>query len=208
MKLTSASFLDDQTIPEEFAFAAPDPILHVRLAANRNPHLKWTGAPAGTRSFAIVCVDPDAPTRPDDVNKEGRVVPASLPRADFHHWAIVDIPPGTTEIAAGECSDGVVAGGKRELRGPRGSRQGVNDYTGWFANDADMAGTYRGYDGPCPPWNDMIVHHYQFTLYALSVERVAVEGDFTAPQVLDAIKRHVLAEATLVGTYSLNPGVK
>jgi hypothetical protein len=71
-----------------------------------------------------------------------------------------------------------------------------------------MAGTYRGYDGPCPPWNDMIVHHYQFTLYALGIERVGVEGDFTAPQVLDAIKRHVLAEATLVGTYSLNPGVK
>jgi phosphatidylethanolamine-binding protein (PEBP) family uncharacterized protein len=53
----------------------------------------------------------------------------------------------------------------------------------------------------------MIVHHYQFTVYALSVERVPVEGDFTASQVLDAIRRHVLAEATLVGTYSLNPGV-
>jgi Raf kinase inhibitor-like YbhB/YbcL family protein len=148
------------------------------------------------------------PTRPDDVNKEGRVVPASLPRGKFYHWVMVDIPASVSEIAAGECSNGVVAGGKKELRGPRGARQGVNDYTGWFANDPDMAGTYRGYDGPCPPWNDMLVHHYQFTLYALSVERVAVEGDFTAPQVLDAIKRHVLAEATLVGTYSLNPGVK
>jgi phosphatidylethanolamine-binding protein (PEBP) family uncharacterized protein len=71
-----------------------------------------------------------------------------------------------------------------------------------------MAGTYRGYDGPCPPWNDMLVHRYRFTLYALSCERVPVEGDFTAPQVLEAIRRHVLAEATLVGTYSLNAGAK
>ena len=54
----------------------------------------------------------------------------------------------------------------------------------------------------------MRVHHYQFTLYALSCEHVPVEGDFTAPQVLEAIRRHVLAEATLVGTYSLNAAVK
>jgi phosphatidylethanolamine-binding protein (PEBP) family uncharacterized protein len=54
----------------------------------------------------------------------------------------------------------------------------------------------------------MLVHHYRFTVYALSCERVSVEGDFTAPQVLEAIRKHVLAEATLVGTYSLNPGVK
>jgi phosphatidylethanolamine-binding protein (PEBP) family uncharacterized protein len=40
------------------------------------------------------------------------------------------------------------------------------------------------------------------------VERVPVEGDFTASQVLEAIRGHVVDEATLVGTYSLNPGVK
>ena len=204
MKLTSASFLPEQPIPEEFAFGAPDPVLHVRLATNHNPQLKWSGAPAATRSFAVICVDNDVPTEPDDVNKEGRLVPASLPRGKFYHWVMVDIPATVTEIAAGECSKGVVAGGKKELGGPRGSRQGVNDYTGWFASDADMAGTYRGYDGPCPPWNDLLVHHYHFTVYALSCERVPVEGEFTAPQVLDAIRRHVIAEATLVGTYSLN----
>lgn len=207
MKLTSASFLSDQPIPEQFALGAPDPVLHVRLAANNNPQLKWSAAPAATRSFALICVDSDVPTKPDDVNQEGRLVPASLPRGNFYHWVMIDIPATVTEIAAGECSDGVVAGGKKELHGPRGALQGVNDYTGWFANDADMKGTYRGYDGPCPPWNDALVHHYSFTVYALSCERVPVEGDFTAPQVLDAIRRHVLAEATLVGTYSLNGSV-
>jgi Raf kinase inhibitor-like YbhB/YbcL family protein len=205
MKLTSASFLAGQPIPEQYAFGAPDPVLHVRLAANNNPQLKWSAAPAETRSFALVCVDGDVPTKPDDVNQEGRVVPASLPRGEFYHWVMIDIPRTVTEIGAGECSNGVVAGGKQELGGPRGARQGINDYTGWFANDTDMAGTYRGYDGPCPPWNDMRVHHYRFTVYALSTDRVAVEDDFTAPQVLEAIRHHVLAEATLVGTYTLNP---
>ncbi|MGH8178517.1 MAG: YbhB/YbcL family Raf kinase inhibitor-like protein [Steroidobacter sp.] len=205
MKLTSASFLPDQPIPEEFAFGAPDSVLHVRLAANHNPQLKWTGAPAETRSFALICVDLDAPTKPDDVNQEGRVVPATLPRADFYHWTMVDIPAATTEITAGECSDGIVAGGKKHLTGPKGSRQGVNDYTSWFANDADMAGTYRGYDGPCPPWNDMRVHRYQFTVYALSRERAPVDDDFTGSQALQAIRPVVLAEARITGTYTINP---
>ena len=209
MKLTSASFLPDQRIPEQFAFGSHDSVLHIRLSGNHNPHLKWSGAPAETRSYALICVDPDAPSKPDDVNKEGRVVPASLPRTNFYHWVMIDIPSTTTEIGAGECSSGIVAGGKKELTGPTGSRQGVNDYTSWFANDADMAGTYRGYDGPCPPWNDMLAHRYQFTLYALSCERLAVEGeDFTGPEVLDAIRRYVLAEAQLTGTYAINPGVK
>lgn len=208
MKLTSASFLHEQTIPEQFAFGAPDPVLHIGLAANHNPHLKWSGAPAATRSFALICVDPDAPSTPEDVNQEGRVVPASLPRADFFHWAMVDIPASTLEIAAGECSNGIVAGGKKELRGPPGSRQGVNDYTGWFANDTDMAGTYRGYDGPCPPWNDMRIHRYHFTIYALSCERCAVDDDFLGPEALEAFRPFVLAEARLTGMYSLNPSLK
>ncbi|HEU4600778.1 MAG TPA: YbhB/YbcL family Raf kinase inhibitor-like protein [Steroidobacteraceae bacterium] len=207
MKLTSASFLDQQPIPADFAFGIPDSVLHVRFASNHNPQLKWTGAPAETQSFAIICVDPDAPSKPDDVNKEGRVVPASLPRANFYHWAIVDIPHSVTEIAAGECSSGIVAGGKKQLPGPKGSRQGINDYTGWFADDPDMSGTYRGYDGPCPPWNDMRVHHYQFTVYALSTPRLKVDDDFTAPEALEAMRPFILAEASLTGTYTLNPGV-
>lgn len=204
MKLSSASFLPDQPIPEQFAFGAFDSILHIRLAANHNPHLKWSGAPAQTQSFALICVDPDAPTVGDDVNKEGRVVPATLPRAEFYHWAMVDIPAGVTEIAAGSCSNGIVATGKKEPAGPQGSRQGQNDYTQWFASDADMAGTYLGYDGPCPPWNDQRVHRYTFTVYALSAARCPVEGKFTAPEVLEAIKPLVLAEASLTGTYAIN----
>ena len=45
------------------------------------------------------------------------------------------------------------------------------DYTGWFADDPQMSGQYFGYDGPFPPFNDSLVHHYVFTLYALNVAR-------------------------------------
>jgi Raf kinase inhibitor-like YbhB/YbcL family protein len=208
MQLTSNSFEAKQRIPGEFAFGVPDPVSHVRLSSNRNPHLRWTGVPAGTRSLALICVDRDVPTRPDDVNKEGRVVPASLPRTNFYHWVMVDIPASVTEIAAGACSEGVTARGKQNPQGPSGSRQGVNDYTGWFAGDADMKGTYRGYDGPCPPWNDELLHHYYFILYATDLEHCAVDRDFTGHDALAAIRGHVLAEAALIGTYAINPSVR
>ena len=86
-------------------------------------------------------------------------------------------------------------------------RHGINDYTQWFADDAEMQGDYYGYDGPCPPWNDSIVHHYVFTLYALDVPRSPVDGRFRGSDVIAAIARHVLESARLTGTYSLNPDV-
>ena len=48
MQLISQSFQDGQAIPGEFAFAVPDAASHVALSSNRNPHLAWSGAPAGT----------------------------------------------------------------------------------------------------------------------------------------------------------------
>ena len=208
MQLMSSSFGHNQPIPVEFAFCAPDPAQHVRLSANRNPHLRWTGVPSTARSLVLICVDTDVPTRPDDVNQEGRTVPASLPRTDFYHWLVVDISPSLHEIKSGACADGVVARGKREPQGPPGSRQGLNDYTGWFGGDAQMDGQYFGYDGPCPPWNDELLHHYHFILYATDLARCPVEGAFTGQQVRAAIDGHVLAEARLIGTYSLNPSVR
>ena len=71
-----------------------------------------------------------------------------------------------------------------------------------------MAGTYLGYDGPCPPWNDERVHHYHFTLYALDVERCDVTGEFTAEDVLAAISGHVLGQASIVGSYAIYADAK
>jgi Raf kinase inhibitor-like YbhB/YbcL family protein len=207
MKLTSNSFTDGAKIPVEFAFCAPDPVTHATLSQNRNPHLAWGDVPAGTKSFALICHDPDVPSKGDDVNKEGRVVPAALPRVDFFHWVLVDLPATMSSIAAGEFASSVTAKGKPGPAAPHGARHGINDYTGWFAGDKDMAGNYFGYDGPCPPWNDSILHHYVFIIYALGVARCPVEGTFTGADVRKAIEGEVLAKARVTGVYSLNPSV-
>ncbi|MBM3358191.1 MAG: YbhB/YbcL family Raf kinase inhibitor-like protein [Betaproteobacteria bacterium] len=208
MKLTSKSFAEKQRIPAEFAFCAPDPKTHVTLSQNLNPDLSWGDLPQGTKSLALICHDYDVPSKPDDVNKEGRIIPASLPRVDFFHWVLVDIGPTTTRFMKGDFSKGVTPRGKQAPEGPYGTRQGINDYTAWFASDKDMSGNYFGYDGPCPPWNDEIPHHYVFTLYALDFARCPVSGIFKGPDVLAAIRGHVLGRATLTGIYALNPSVK
>lgn len=211
MKLWSKAFADNAPIPGEFAFCVPDAATHVTLSTNCNPDLHWDDVPHGTRSFVLVVHDPDVPSKGDDVNQEGREVPASLPRVDFYHWVLIDIPPGLNTISAGTHSDGVIARGKpgpEALVGTAtagGLRHGVNDYTGWFANDPDMKGDYYGYDGPCPPWNDAIQHRYVFTVYALDIDRLPIEGRFNGAQVLDAIQGHVLGQASYTGTYTLNP---
>jgi Raf kinase inhibitor-like YbhB/YbcL family protein len=214
MKLWSDSFKDGQPIPGEFAFCVIDPVTHVAMSSNKNPHLAWRELPAGTKSLALICHDADVPSRGDDVNQEGKTVPADLPRVDFFHWTLIDLPPDTPVIAAGQYSREITPRGKSgpEVQGGQavgqGARHGLNDYTGWFANDPTMSGDYFGYDGPCPPWNDSIVHHYTFTLYALDIARVPVDGKFTGQQVRDAIKGHALAEARISGTYTLNPSVQ
>ncbi len=208
MKLTSTAFADMKPIPGECAFAVMDPATHVRLSSNRNPDLAWSDLPAGTRSLALVCHDGDVPSKPDDVNQEGRTIPASLPRVEFFHWILVDLPADAKPIARGEFSDGIVGRGKSGPNAPRGARQGVNDYTKWFANDKDMSGQYFGYDGPCPPWNDTIPHHYVFTLYALDVARLDLQGTFDGAAARKAMQGHILGEASLTGRYTLNPDVK
>lgn len=207
MKLWSDSFKDGGVIPGEFAFGIIDPATHVTLSSNKNPHLAWSDLPPGTKSLALICHDRDVPSRGDDVNQESKTVPADLPRVDFFHWTLVDLPTNMTSISVGKYSSAVTPRGKSgpAIGDGNPGRHGLNDYTGWFAGDKDMAGDYFGYDGPCPPWNDSIVHHYVFTLYALDIERVAVDGKFTGQQVRDAMRGHVLEQTQIAGTYTLNP---
>ncbi|MDX1570662.1 MAG: YbhB/YbcL family Raf kinase inhibitor-like protein [Xanthomonadales bacterium] len=206
MKLTSKSLKNGARIGDDYAFGVPDPEKHMTFGGNRNPHLAWDKLPHATRSLAVICVDKDVPSVGDDVNQEGKTIPADLPRVDFFHWVMIDVPPEFDHIEEANCSDGVVEGGKRKPPGPKGSRQGLNDYSQFMAG-SDLAGDYHGYDGPCPPWNDERLHHYHFRVYALDVERLEVGDHFDGRDVMAAIAGHVLDSAELTGTYTLNPAV-
>jgi Raf kinase inhibitor-like YbhB/YbcL family protein len=207
MFLTSKSFAPYDYLPARLVFGEHDPHTKVRLAGNRNPHLAWHDAPAGTRSFAILCVDPDVPSRGDDVNQEGREVPIELPRVDFFHWVVADLPATLMAIDEGVHSDGVRVGGKAPGPTPTGGLAGVNDYTGWFRGHPDMGGVYAGYDGPGPPWNDRRVHGYRFQVFALDIPTLGVSGPFTGHDLRAAMAGHVLASCELVGLHSTNPNV-
>ena len=108
----------------------------------------------------------------------------------------LSLPDGSWGVSARGpvAGEGAVrgAGGGKGL--PEGAVQGRNDYS------------ETKYGGPCPPPGKP--HHYVFTLYALDVDKCPVSGTFKGPDVLAAIRRHVLAQAALTGVYSLNPGVK
>ena len=101
-KLTSQSFKDgdylakDHVLSERFGFGC--------AGGNRSPHLKWSDAPAGTKSFAITCFDPDAPTG-----------------SGFWHLVLLDVPVSVTELATG-----AVSGDKPGL--PSGAFCVRNDY--------------------------------------------------------------------------------
>lgn len=200
MKVTSHSFTNGQPIPVEFALGTPE-----GFGRNRNPHLAWEDVPQGTRSLVLLCVDTDAPADASLAGKAGVEIPVDAQRADFVHWVLVDIAPDVHDIAAGSVSDGFEKAGKKRPHGPRGSRQGLNDYTGWFAGDPDLAGDYQGYDGPYPPPNDLLKHRYFFRVFALDVDQLELPQRFTAADVMRAMHGHVLAESAIHGTYWLHP---
>ena len=203
MQLSSKSLTDGKPVPAANAMGIPGAD-GPKPGPNKSPHLAWSGAPAGTRSFAVTVVDLDAPTKPDDVNKPDRTVPHDLPRAEFVHWVLTDIPSSIGELPEGKDSEGLTPKGK--ALGPTGyGVRGMNDYTGWFAGDPNMGGVYAGYDGPWPPFNDERLHRYVFTVYALSVDKLGLEGKFGYADFQRASEGKVLARASLTATYAIYP---
>ena len=204
MELFSTSFIDGDKVPVRCALAVPAVPGPVEFSDNRNPSLSWSGAADGTRSYVVTCIDHDCPSAPDDVNQVGREVPSSLPRVDFTHWLLANVPADVTGIEEGSHSDRVTPRGKAADASPIGVH-GLNDYTSWFAGDPDLEGEWNGYDGTAPPWNDSIPHHYEFTVYALDVDELALEPGFTRDDLGAALEGHVLDAASITGLYALNP---
>jgi Raf kinase inhibitor-like YbhB/YbcL family protein len=89
----------------DFSAGGGIPAQHTCDGADRSPSLSWSGAPAGTKSLALVVDDPDAPD------------PAA-PKMTWVHWVLYNIPPETAELAGG-------VGGSTL---PRGTRPGLNDW--------------------------------------------------------------------------------
>ena len=203
LTVESDSFNHGERVPDGHAFGVPDGSGKAAPAGgNRSPHLRWSGAPEGTQSFAVLVVDPDVPADFSDANQEDRTIAEDAPRQDFCHWILVDIAPDVTELPEGAGSEGIVAGGKPTGPTDHGVT-GSSSYTDAFAGDPDMGGTYGGYDGPFPPFNDERLHHYHFTVYALDVPSLGLSGDFQLDHAREAIEGHVLDQGELVATYTL-----
>jgi Raf kinase inhibitor-like YbhB/YbcL family protein len=71
---------------------------------NQSPHLAWSEAPAGTKSFTVTCLDPDAPTG-----------------SGFWHWLVVNIPANVTELE-------LDAGNPKSPKLPQGALQTRTDF--------------------------------------------------------------------------------
>ncbi|MBS29220.1 MAG: YbhB/YbcL family Raf kinase inhibitor-like protein [Alphaproteobacteria bacterium] len=206
MNVSIEGIADGQRIAEEFVFGIRTDDEPFTFGANISPAISWSGAPDGTKSYAIIMHDRSVPTVFDDANQEGKTIPADLVRMDFMHWVLVDIPATTTGLAKGVESDSVVPKGKPTGATSNGVR-GANDFGMFMAANPDMAGDYGGYDGPAPPWNDELMHEYVFTVYALDVESLGLDGVFSGADALAAMERHILASGQVVGEYTLNPAL-
>jgi len=172
---------------------------------DKSPGLDWSAGPAGTKSYVVIMIDPDVPTDLSLLNKPGVTIAVDSPRMDIYHWVLINIPPTTHQLQPGADGDHFVPGGKPIGATEIGVR-GTNDYWPYFnvrpTAPASMKGPYGGYDGPCPPTNDLRVHNYKFQVFALDVATLPLTGQFFAPAALKAMAGHVIAEGEADAKFS------
>ncbi len=205
LRVSVNSFRNGGIVPNKYAFCVPAAQGHTGPGADISPSISWSKGPRGTKSYAIILYDTNSPAEHREMmNKEGVTMTAAVKRHDFYHWVLVDIPPDVRSIKQGADSSARTVHGKPATPAAAGVR-GLNDYTKVTASNPAMKGQYYGYDGPCPPWNDDIVHHYHFIVYALSVKSLDLPKDFDGPAALAAMKGRILAQGEELGLYTQNP---
>ncbi|MDP9196575.1 MAG: YbhB/YbcL family Raf kinase inhibitor-like protein [Pseudomonadota bacterium] len=145
--LTSPAFEHGQHLPRRLTCEGE----------NLSPRLDWKNLPPGTKSLVMIMDDPDAPN------------------GTFHHWAMYNIPAGTSSLEEGAGTEGK-------------GQFAINDFG------------HRSYDGPLPPRGHG-KHRYYFKLMALDVGRLDVPDDAKVLDVAKMARSHILAQAELMGTY-------
>ena len=217
LTLTSPTIKNHGLFPYKYGYCQPNGKGEVKLSDDISPPLSWYGAPKGTKSYAVVLRDPVSATS-SHFNQVGYTLAPNSPRAAIYHWVVVNIPATQNHLPEGAGSKGFVAGGKKPGQTAYGL-MGINIYTEAFSSPyvsritfkpytvKEMHGTYGKYDGPCAPWNDELIHHYQFTVYALNVAKLKLpsNGHFTGAQAMKAMKGHILAKAHLSASFITNP---
>ena len=98
--------------------------------------------------------------------------------SEWVHWVVVGLPPDIVALAPG--ASGAMPAGSRELDNSFGS---------------------AGYGGPAPPAGTG-AHDYRFTVYALDADAVDLPSQPSAGEIAEALSGHILAEASLTGTFS------
>ena len=164
-----------RTTPGRFRVVAPDLASQGRITL---PHVyNGMGCSGQNISPALQWYNPPAGTRSFAVTAYDPDAPTG---SGWWHWVMYNIPAGTTGLPAG-------AGNGRNA--PRGSAQGQTDF-----------GT-KGYGGPCPPVGDR-PHHYQFTVFALKVDRLDLPGNATAAMVGFNLNANKLGTARVNALYA------
>jgi Raf kinase inhibitor-like YbhB/YbcL family protein len=192
----------DGELPVSAAFCAPPgmkPGEH-----NISPAVTWSPGPAGTQSYVLIMTDLDVPADLGLVNKPGVVIGPETPRVPFIHWVLVDIPASLTHLDRGEESAGFVPG-PRPLGPTNHGVRGANVYSNFYPKGSSLAGPRGGYDGPCPPQNDLKAHRYLTRVYALDIRTLGLKGVFFGDAVEKRLAGHVLAVGEVEAHYGPTP---
>lgn len=123
---------------------------------NKAPEISWVNPPVGTKSYAIICHDPDAP------RENG-----------WYHWLMVNIPADVTSY-------------KNKV--PTGAIETITDFN------------TTGYGGACPPVGHG-KHRYNFTVYALDVDKLDVKIQDKPTEVQKKVLSHTIAKSTITALF-------